>query len=385
MKRSNLLSTLLAMASSVACAGALAAGSPASAGIALEAPEGFIPVAIDSVGADRFCVSGQILDDTSGATRAYVVLVDSAARKVVWKSSVPFAKGHAGSEALHCVRGADDSTYFVLTKENTNSSEALNQGKLFLQKYSADGKLLKQQRLAAGFDEWAYLLDANRNGVTVAGGTNDAMQRGGKFSTFVSTYDADLSQRQAFANLPTGAYWVDADARYDGKHLVVGGQFMGNAPSAGDKPYAASKIDVGASRYIWSAHLYPLNVDSAVPLVNDDGSVDYAALTASELQVAVVDPAGRVVQSAAVRKPLCEITAIGMQGQTVSVLGKTCESSTDKPAKSAIVDIDLARKSVGPVQRLNDEVRAARFDNGQWVAVLIDGTTHHASLRRLAR
>jgi len=385
MKRSNLCSTLLAMASSVACAAALAAGSPASAGIALDAPEGFIPEAIDSVGADRFCVSGQILDDTSATTTAYVLLVDAAKRKVVWKSSVPFAKGHAGSEALHCVRGADDSAYFVLTKESTNSAEALNQGKLFLQKYSADGKLLKQQRLGAGFDEWAYLLDANRDGVTVAGGTNDAMQRGGKFSTFVSTYDTDLAQRQAFASLPTGAYWVDADARYDGKHLVVGGQFMGNATTSGDKPYAASKIDVSASRYVWSAHLYPLNVDSAVPLVNEDGSVDYAALTARELQVAVVDPAGRVVQSVAVKKPLCEITAIGAQGQTVSVLGKTCESGADKPVKSAIVDIDLTHKSAGPVQRLNEEVRAARFENGQWVAVLIDGATRHASLYRLAR
>jgi hypothetical protein len=385
MKRSHLFSMLLGTASSVICAGALAAGSPASAGIGLQAPEGFIPVAIDPVGPERYCVSGQVLDDASATTTAYVVLVDSAQRKVVWKRSVPFAKDHVGSEALHCVLGADDSSYFVLTKESTNSSEALNQGKLFVQKYSADGKLLKQQRLAAGFDEWGYLLEANRRGVTVAGGTNDAMQRGGKFSTFVSTYDTDLAQRQAFASLPTGAYWVDADARYDGQHLLVGGQFMGNAAKSGDKPYAASKIDVSANRYVWSAHLYPLNVDSAVPLVNADGSMVYAALTASELQVAVLDPAGRIAQNVTVSKPLCEITGVGMQGQTVSLLGKTCESGADKQARSAIVEVDLARKRAGPVQRLNEEVRAARFDNGQWVAVLIDGATRRASLRRFTR
>ncbi|RKP45227.1 hypothetical protein D7S89_20580 [Trinickia fusca] len=358
----------------------MAAGQ--SVEIPLGVPEGFTPVFIDPVGSGRYCVSGEVLDDMAATTTAYVAVVDADKRQVVWKSSIPFAHDHAGSEALRCVSDSNHSAYFVLTKEDTNSSESLDQGKLFLQKFSADGKLLKQQRVGVGFDEWAYLLDVTPAGVAVAGGISDTLQRGGKFSTFVARFDQDLSKRTDFAKLPTGAYWIDSEARLDGAYLLVGGQFLANgAVSPADKPYAVSKIDIGNSRYIRSTHLYPTDVDSATPAIEADGSAFYAALTSSELLVSAVDAAGHVTQHFSLKKPLCEIKALGVQGQTLSVFGKTC----DKAAVDAIATIDLEQKTVGGIQRVSGDVREVRFEGNAWVGVAVDERAQHATFRRVAR
>jgi hypothetical protein len=66
----------------------LSAIAQAPLDIALGAPAGFIASDIHAGGDGRYCISGSVVDDTGPSESAYVLLVDTTHRQVLWRASI---------------------------------------------------------------------------------------------------------------------------------------------------------------------------------------------------------------------------------------------------------------------------------------------------------
>lgn len=356
------LSTLFCLAAGLMSAAAIAASS-ASTDIPLGVPAGFISVAINSVGNALYCVSGEVLDDVASTKTAWVVLVDADKRQVVWKTSIPFEQPFVGNIAVQCA--SNGSTFYVLTQQRTHSEESLNQTKVIINQLSGTGKPQKHVPVDAGFDEWSYLLDVKPDAVSVVGGISDTLNRGGKFSTFLAQFDPNLT-RTRLSKMPNGSFWTDTNARLDNSHLLVAGQFLPNSgSSSGSEAFAVSSIDLSKDKYLWSTYVSPADERSEKSIFGADGASYYVALTATNLAVAVVDPAGKITNRFAVKKPVCDINALAIDGHTLSAIGATC----DQNPRSVILAIDLTNKSATIAQRLDSSLSTAKFDGNAWAGV----------------
>jgi hypothetical protein len=328
----------------------------------LGTPEGFGADAINSIGNDRYCISGHVYDDAGPSRSAMIVLVDAGSRRVEWRTAIPYGSGHVSSSAVAC--GSDGKSIYAVTEEHTQDSESLNQTSVVVNRLTLAGKLEKRQPVHAGFDEWFYMLDVGPAGINVAGGTSATLQRGGPFGTFVAHLDADLGQ-PVLTQLPSGAFWTDASARLDGRHLLVAGKFLANA-GAGHDGYAVSQIDLDRKRYVRS--VYPLTgiVTSAGAVVSSDGSVhDVGVTPAGVLTVATVDPAGKVTSSFSTGNgTLCSIDAVSRANRTVSVIGDACKGSS-----AVLLSVDPVSHAVSMLHTFGSEMDAIGFDGRNWIGV----------------
>jgi hypothetical protein len=289
------------------------------------------------------------------------VLVDTKSRRVAWKAAIPHQSDYVSNSAVAC--GSDGNAFYAVTQENTNSAESLNQTRVVISRISTSGKLEKQQVIEAGFDEWFYLLDVGSSGVAVAGGTSATAERGGPFGTFVARFDPELVPAK-LTKLSSGAFWTNANARFDGQHLLVAGKFMPN-PGAGRDGYAASKIDLDSGKYLWSAYALPDNTRSARSYLSPDGEVYTVALTPTELSVVVLDRQGKVTSNFSTKKPLCSLNAVSLRGQNLMVIGTLCQGGS----QSELLPIDLNTHTVGAGRLLDGKLSAARFDDQGWIGI----------------
>ncbi|MFM0741679.1 hypothetical protein PQQ51_30965 [Paraburkholderia xenovorans] len=343
---------------------AQSAATAATVDIPLAAPHGFSAANISPVGNGQFCVSGFVYDDAGPSESAYVLLVDTNRRQVVWRTPIPYARDHVSNTATRCL--SDGSAYYVVTQEHTNSSESLNQTRVVINKISDKGALLKQQPVKTGFDEWSYFLDVQPNLVSVGGGTSATLDRGGNFSTFVAQFDANLNPTKT-VKLDNGAFWTGSKARLDGDSLLVSGEFMPNkgASAGGHDAFASAKIDLGRSRYTWASYALPNDTQQATAIFTPDGATYTVGLTATDLAVSVVDRTGKAVNTFAVKKPLCGLDAATLNGQHMKVIGSACKGDA-----AVMVDIDLAGKTASAARQLDANVVAPQFDDQSWVAVV---------------
>ncbi|MBN3749243.1 hypothetical protein G3N96_28005 [Burkholderia sp. Se-20373] len=328
----------------------------------LGAPEGFSADAINSLGNDRYCISGHIYDDAGPSRSAMVVLVDAGSHRVEWRTAIPHGPSHVSNSAVAC--GSDGHSIYAVTEEHTQGSESLNQTSIVVNRLSVTGKLEKRQPIHAGFDEWFYMLDVGPAGVNVAGGTSATLQRGGPFGTFVAHLDADLGQ-PTLTQLSSGAFWTDTSARLDGRHLLLAGKFLPNV-GAGHDGYAVSQIDLDSKRYLRSAYPLPGNVTSASALVSSDGGVyDVGVTPAGVLTVVTVDPAGKTTSSFSTGSgTLCSIDAVARGNRTVSVIGDACKGN-----RTVLLSVDLASHAVSILHTFGSEMDAIEFDGSSWVGV----------------
>lgn len=329
--------------------------------VPLGTPEGFTAVAVNAVGEDRYCISGNVYDDAGPSTSAMVVLVDAGSRHVVWKTAVPRSRGYVENSVVAC--GSNGHAFYVVTQEDTSGAQAQNQTRVVINRLSTSGKLEKTQAIDAGFDEWFYLLDVGPDSVAIAGGTSATVERGGPFGTFVARFDAALTPAGS-TKLDSGAFWTDTNARLDRHALFVAGQFMPN-PGAGRDAYAASKIDLTSGKYLWSTYALPTDTRVARSWLSPDGDVYTVALTPTNLSVAMLDRQGKVTSNFSAKKPLCTLDAISLEGHTLRVAGASCESDSS----TVLVPIDLASHTVGGGRQLGSNLSALHFDGGRWVAI----------------
>uniref|UniRef100_UPI00197FE341 hypothetical protein n=1 Tax=Burkholderia sp. Ac-20379 TaxID=2703900 RepID=UPI00197FE341 len=344
-----------------AAAGMGQAAGAAQADIPLGTPDGFMAIGVSAVGGNRYCVSGSVFDDTGPSNAAMVVLVDAARRAVLWKVSIPYGKDYVGNQAVACA--AAGNGYAAVTQDSTNSVESENQTRVTLSRISAAGKLERHETIEAGYDEWFYGLDAGPAGLAVVGGTSGSAQRGGPFGTFVARFGADFAPA-GLSTLASGAFWLDSAARFDGAHLIVSGQFMPNK-GAGRDAFAASKIDPRSGKYVWSTYALPGDTQSARAWVAADGGVVTAGLTPNALAVAVLDRNGKLVRNFSLKKPLCSLRAVAVDGSRLDLIGNACGG--DEPTVRVPVDLDA--KTAGPAQPLGGKLRAVGVDGKGWVGV----------------
>lgn len=368
MKRGFLLSILLGFVASVAVTGAVAAGP--SLEIPLGNSDDFSAAAIEPLGNDQYCLAGDVYHDDVPNTSAMAMLVDADKRRVVWSSDIPYAKSHNANSALACK--SDGTFFYVLSQEETDSSPPLSLSKLVLTKISASGKLLEQRYVSAGLDEWPYLLNVDANGISVAGGMNDARNRTGKSSIFFAQFDKDLKP-QGVIKLSTGAFWTHTSAKLDGQNLFLAGQFIPNDGQAasGHDGFAVSKVALSKRGYVWSTYVYPIQLTANAAFLMD-GSVAYVGLSSDKaplLLVSLVDAAGKLKkESFSLNQPICSADSIASEGSVLEVIGQSC---SDKHSWM-MVKLDVSGQRVISVQRFDKDVNAAQVDGKAWVSVVGD-------------
>jgi hypothetical protein len=261
---------------------------------------------------------------------------------------------------------SDGSSYYVITQENTNRSESLNQTRVVVNKISDKGELLRQQPVEAGFDEWSYLLDVQPDAISVGGGTSATPGRSGKFATFVAQFDANLVRTKT-VKLDNGAFWIGSSAKLDGQHLFVAGQFLPNtSSSAAHEAFAASKIDLGNRKYTWSNYASPTDTQQATSIFAPDGSTYTVALTATTLAVSVIDRFGKTTNSFSVKKPLCGIDALALDGHVLKAIGASCKHESS----SVISIIDIAGRTAVVLRQLDTDVSAPQIDDHSWIGIV---------------
>jgi hypothetical protein len=363
LMRNKLLSLALLCFLHTIFTGTAGAETPAITDIPLGTPDGFSAAAIESVGNGKYCVSGSVYDDAGPSESATVILVDSTKRRVLWKTRIPYAPDYVGNSATNCT--IDGTAYYVLSRERTNSSEALNQTRITLNKLSTNGKLLRQQPIGVGFDEWSYLLNVRPDTISIVGGTSATLNRGGKIATFVVQFNSGLAQTKS-VKLDSGAFWTGSSAKLNGQYLLVSGPFFPNTnSSSGHEGLATSKIDVGTSKYLWSSYVAPADARQAMSVFASDNTTYTAALTATDLDVSVVDHAGKAVNRFTMKKPLCSIKALTLDAGLLKMFGSSCKGQSS----SAIATIDLGTKEV-LVHQLDGDVSAPLFDGESWVGIV---------------
>jgi len=332
--------------------------------IPLGISEGFIASSIDRVAPEKYCVSGRVLDDTGSTQTALVMLVDISLERVVWKTGLSPQRSNVGNYALRCASGHD--AYYVLTQEQTHTEESLNQTSVVLNKLGPDGKLLQRQPIGAGFDEWSYLLDVEGDRIAVAGGVNSALRREGTFSTFVARFDSQLA-RTGLIQMDSGAFWTGTRAMLSGSQLRVAGRFFpnGNGPAGDGLSFAVSRIDLDKKRYLSSTYVSPPDERGNASVFGNDGTAYYVATTPTQLAVVVVSPAGNVIQKFTASKVVCDLTAIGVRGTTIDVIGKTC----DNAEASTLAEINLSTERATLKRRIAGDVSIARFEGDTRVSV----------------
>lgn len=342
------------------------ATSTPSANFALDVPAEFTASSITPAGNGLYCVSGDVYHDDVPNNSAMIVLVDAYARRVLWKTDIPYAKNHYENSGIRCIR--DGEFYYALTEERTDSFEAQSHTQLVVSKLSSNGKLLKSQRVDIDRDVWSNLFEAGPDGLSIVGGAStDSVDRGGKRSLFWARFDRDLSRKQLVV-LPTGAFWNGAYAKLDGASLIISGEFL---PNAGTSPtahegFAVSKVDLGRARYVWSTFVYPLDIQAQRAVSLPDGSIAYAGVSGDRLSISVIDASGRVARRMPVQKTVCSVDALGVKAATLQVVGTRC----GKPQSTLLLDIDPTTGAIVASRDIGAGATAVSFDSDAvWMVV----------------
>lgn len=359
---------------------AFAAPAP-PADFALDVPAEFTASSIAGVGDGLYCVSGYIYHDDVPNHSAMVMLVDAHARRVLWKTDIPYAKDHYENASVDCIRSGE--FYYVLTQERTDSFEAQSDTQLIMSKISSTGKLLKSRRVDVGKDVWPNLFEAGPEGLSLVGGAStDSIDRGGKRSLFFARFDRDLSRTQLIA-LPTGAFWSGSDAKLDGTSLIISGDFLPNEGASGSarEGYAVSKIDLSRERYVWSTFVAPPNRQAQGAVLLPDGSVAYVGVDDDRLLLTVIDASGHAMRRMSAPRPVCSVDALGVKGGQLQMAGTRC----GEKHSMLLLDIDPKTGTIVTSRDIGDGATAVSFDgDAVWMVVAKPGSDRKL-FRRVAR
>jgi hypothetical protein len=117
---------------------------------------------------------------------------------------------------------------------------------------------------------------------------------------------------------------------------------------------------------MWSNYASPTDTQQATSIFAPDGSTYTVALTATNLAVSVVDRMGKTANSFSVKKPLCGIDALTLDGHVIKAIGASCK----KESSLVIASIDLAGKTAVIVRQFDTDISAPQFDGQSWVGIV---------------
>lgn len=381
MKKLRALLRVLLSLFAVSIAGSAFAAPAPPVEFTLDVPAEFSASSIAGVGDGLFCVSGYVYHDDVPNNSAMVVLIDAHARRVLWKTDIPYAKDHYENSSVDCIRSGE--FYYVLSQERTDSFEAQNHTQLIVSKISSTGKLVKSRRVDVGRDVWPNLFEADPEGLSLVGGAStDSIDRGGKRSLFLARFDRDLSRTQLVV-LPTGAFWSASDAKLNGTSLTISGDFLPNEGASGSarEGYAVSKIDLSRQRYVWSTFVAPPNRQAQGAVVLPDGSVAYVGIDGDRLLLSVIDASGHATRRMSAQRTVCSVDALGVKDGKLQVAGRRCG---EKPSM-LLLDIDPAAGTIVTSREIGDGATAVTFDGDAVSMVIAQAGNDRKLFRRVAR
>lgn len=379
--RARLSAALFLSLSLIASCGFAASASQSSADIVLDVPAEFTASSITAAGEGLYCISGDVYHDEVPNHSAMMLLVDTRARRVLWKTDIPYAKNHFENAGMKCIRHGD--FYYALTEERTDSSAAQSHTQLIVSKISSTGKLLKAQRIDIGADVWENLFEEGPDGLSIVGGTStDAVDRDGKRSLFLVRLDQDLARKQTVV-LPTGAFWTGSYAKLDGASLLISGQFLANpgASASVHEGYAVSRIDLGKMRYVWSTFVYPTNIGAQGAVSLPDGGIADVGMSGDRLSISLIDASGRVARRVSMKSAICSVDALSVKAALLQIVGTGCG---DKHA-ALLLDIDPAAGAIVASRDLGDGATGASFDGDALWTVVAQSNGERQVLRRVIR
>jgi hypothetical protein len=280
-------------------------------------------------GADgNLCIVGQTMDlDGDLRQRGLVTVYNAATNQVVWQQAVDAPGDNAALRFVACRAVGKDVV--VAANVDTHTEQSLNQGLVWVYRFGPNGKLLASRELVTGTrNAFAYDIDADAGGVTVAGRTGDATANVRANGIFLAKLDPAL-HTASIGKLATGAYLGGSAVRLNGGTAYLGGNFA-PAHAAADAladDYAVSKIVSG--KYQFSVRPQKgkaADIATAITQAGEIVSLGYAGKTT---HLTVVGPDGKAKEDVQAASAYCQTGSASADATTVYAVRSLCGRSQD--------------------------------------------------------
>ena len=280
-------------------------------------------------GADgNLCIVGQTMDlDGDLRQRGLVTVYNAATNQVVWQQAVDAPDDNAALRFVAC-RAVGKEVY-VAANVDTHSAQALNQGLVWVYRFGPNGKLLASRELVTGArNAFAYDINADAGGVTVAGRTGDETANVQANGIFFARLDPAL-KTASFSKLATGAYLGGSVIRLNGNTAYLGGNFA-PAHAVADAladDYAVSKIVSGKYQFsVRPQQGKAADVATAITQAGEIVSLGYAGKTT---RLTAVGPDGKVREDVQAASAYCQTGSASADATNVYAVRSACGRSQD--------------------------------------------------------
>jgi hypothetical protein len=280
-------------------------------------------------GADgNLCIVGQTMDPDGDLRQRGVVTVYSPnTNQIVWQQTVDAPDDNASLRFVACrVAGKD---VYVAANVDTHSEQSLNQGLAWVYRFGADGKLLARKELVTGArNAFAYDIDVDAGGVTVAGRTSDVTANAQANGIFFAKLDPDL-RTASFSKLATGAYLGGSAVRLSGNMAYLGGNFAPAHAAADDlaDDYAVSKIVSG--KYQFSVRPQKGKAKDIATAITPAGEIVSLGYAGKTTHLTVVSQDGKVREDVQAASAYCQTGSASADAITVYAVRSACGRSQD--------------------------------------------------------
>ncbi|WP_296946503.1 hypothetical protein [uncultured Massilia sp.] len=323
---------------------ALALLAPA---LALAVPARAAPVALTAPGANtvlsqvveiaggRVCMAGVTVGSPREPERGTLIVFDLAANRVAWQKTIdpPAGSGRLAFRACQAGGGgvhAGAEAVAAAGKDGRLSAP-------WVYRFDDQGRLLASKEVETGSSEArVYAIEADADGVTLAGATGDASAAVTSNGMFVARLDS-LLHGATVTRLPTGAFAHGAVARLAGNALYVGGNFLPAAQPGGAKPddYAMSRIVGG--KYRFSARPVKRRSNGVVTAIAPASDIVALGNDGRTTQLVAVGADGKPREDLQVASAFCWTSAISADATTVYAIRTECRDP-DTPAVLTAID-----------------------------------------------
>jgi hypothetical protein len=276
----------------------------------------------------NLCIVGQTMDpDGDLRQRGVVTVYSPATNRIVWQQTIDAPDGNASLRFVACrVAGKD---VYVAANVDTHSEQSLNQGLAWVYRFGDDGKLMARTELVTGArNAFAYDIDADAGGVTVAGRMGDMSANAQANGIFFAKLDPAL-RTASFSRLATGAYLSGSVVRLNGNTAYLGGNFA-PAHAAADAladDYAVSKIVSG--KYQFSVRPQRGKAEDIATAITPAGEIVSLGYAGKTTHLTVVGQDGKVREDVQAASDYCQTGSASADATVVYAVRSACGRSQD--------------------------------------------------------
>lgn len=248
----------------------------------------------------------------------------------MWQQAVDAPDDNAALRFVACRAVGKDVV--VAANVDTHSQQALNQGLVRVYRFGPNGKLMASRELVTDTrNAFAYDIDADAGGVTVAGRTGDETANVRANGIFFARLDPAL-KTASFSKLATGAYLGGSAIRLNGNTAYLGGNFA-PAHAAADvlaDDYAVSKIVSG--KYQFSVRPQQGKAEDIATAITQAGEIVSLGYAGKTTHLTVIGPDGKVKEDVQVVSAYCQTGSASADATSVYAVRSVCGRSQD-PAR----------------------------------------------------